>query len=112
MPTIEKVKKMIPKTNNMYNQARRKIYDSERWRRLREWKLINNPLCELCLKDGNTVPAEDIHHIVSFMEVDDINERKRLAYDYDNLMSLCKRCHQRIHNNNEIKEDVVRRGRR
>lgn len=99
MPTIEKVKKMIPKTNNMYNQERRKIYDSERWRRLREWKLINNPLCELCLKDGNTVPAEE-------------NERKRLAYDYDNLMSLCKRCHQRIHNNNEIKKDVARRGRR
>lgn len=57
MPTIEKVKKMIPKTNNMYNQERRKIYDSERWRRLREWKLINNPLCELMFKGWQYCPG-------------------------------------------------------
>lgn len=49
-------------------------------------------------KAGKIVPAEDIHHIVSFMSTNDSVERKRLAYDYDNLMSLCKQCHQNIHN--------------
>ena len=33
-----------------------------------------------------------------FMSTNDSVERKRLAYDYDNLMSLCKQCHQNIHN--------------
>lgn len=49
-------------------------------------------------KAGKTVPAEDVHHIISFMSTNDSVERKRLAYDYDNLMSLCKQCHQNIHN--------------
>lgn len=43
-------------------------------------------------------PAEDVHHIVSFMSTADPSKRLALAYDYDNLMSLCKVCHQRIHN--------------
>ena len=39
MPTIYKPKKIQPKDNNQYNTERRKIYNSERWRRLRAWKL-------------------------------------------------------------------------
>ncbi|WP_321331904.1 HNH endonuclease signature motif containing protein [uncultured Bacteroides sp.] len=76
---------------------RKKIYDSVRWRRLRTLKFANNPLCELCEKKGLVTPAEDIHHIVSF-NVDDSMKRYWLAYDYNNLMSLCKPCHQNIHN--------------
>lgn len=98
MPTINKPKKKQQKNNNQYDADRRKIYNSERWRRLRAWKFACDPLCELCLKDGKTVPAEDIHHIVSFMSTDNPVQRSYLAYDYENLMSLCKQCHQLIHN--------------
>lgn len=98
MPTINKPKKSYQKDGNKYNTERRKVYNSERWKRLRLWKLANNPLCESCNKEGKTIPAEDIHHIVSFMSTNDYNRRTFLAYDYDNLMSLCKHCHQRIHN--------------
>jgi 5-methylcytosine-specific restriction protein A len=98
MPTIFKPKKKQPKSNNQYNAERRKIYNSERWRRLRAWKFACNPLCELCLQENKTVPAEDIHHIISFMSTDDPRQRLFLAYDYNNLMSLCKQCHQKIHN--------------
>lgn len=84
---------------NSYMEAeRKKIYRSERWKRLRALKFANNPLCELCQKEGRTTPAEDIHHIVSFMTATDTDTRYQLAYDYDNLMSLCKQCHQRQHN--------------
>ena len=48
MPTIYKPKKREQKSNNMYDDARRKIYNSERWRKLRAWKMVNNPLCEVC----------------------------------------------------------------
>lgn len=99
MPTIYKPQKQQKKSdNNFYDIARRKIYNSERWRRLRAWKFACNPLCEMCLKEDKVVPAEDVHHIVSFMSTDDPNQRTFLAYDYDNLMSLCKQCHQSIHN--------------
>lgn len=99
MPTIYKPKKQPKqKYDNYHDVERRKIYDSDRWRRLRAWKYVCNPLCEMCLKENKTVPAEDIHHIVSFMSTDDPVQRTFLAYDYDNLMSLCKTCHQAVHN--------------
>ncbi|NLI35650.1 MAG: HNH endonuclease [Bacteroidales bacterium] len=98
MPTIYKPKRRQERTGDNYYQERRKIYNSERWQRLRTWKLANNPLCEMCLKKGIITPTEDIHHIVSFMTTTDRLERYRLAYDMDNLMSLCKRCHQELHN--------------
>ncbi|WP_370567588.1 HNH endonuclease [Dysgonomonas sp. Marseille-P4677] len=34
----------------------------------------------------------------SFMSTDDPEERMRLAFDYENLQSLCKKCHQKKHN--------------
>lgn len=98
MPTIYKPQKPQKKNDNFYDAERRKIYNSERWRRLRAWKFASNPLCEMCLKDNKVVPAEDIHHIVSFMNTDDTTQRYSLAYDFDNLMSLCKQCHQKVHN--------------
>ncbi len=81
-----------------YDTERRRIYNSTRWQRLRDLKFRNDPLCERCAEAGIVRPAEDIHHIVSFMSTDDPEKRRFLAYDYDNLQSLCKQCHQRIHN--------------
>ena len=98
MPTIYKPQKKNQSKGNQYDKERQKIYNSERWRKLRVWKFACNPLCELCLKENKTVPAEDIHHVVSFMSANDPAQRKFLAYDYDNLMSLCKIHHQNIHN--------------
>lgn len=101
MPTIYKPEKKNRKNDSYNNADRRKIYNSERWRRLRAWKFACNPLCEMCLKEGKTVTAEDIHHITSFMSTNDPEQRSFLAYDYNNLMSLCKQCHQKIHNSKE-----------
>lgn len=98
MPTIEKTKKVAQKESNMYDVERRKIYNTSRWKRLRKRKFSINPLCEMCLKEGKTTLAEDIHHIQSFMQTEDRWERMALAYDIGNLMSLCKKHHQMIHN--------------
>ncbi|MDR1556806.1 MAG: HNH endonuclease [Tannerellaceae bacterium] len=98
MPTIYKPKKPQRKDDTLRRKERREIYSSTRWQKLREWKMINNPLCEKCLEKDRVSPTEDIHHIISFMSTEDPLQRKQLAYDYDNLMSLCKECHQKIHN--------------
>ena len=107
MPTIEKTKKVAQKASNMYDVERRKIYNTSRWKRLRKRKFSINPLCEMCLKEGKTTLAEDIHHIQSFMQTEDRWERMALAYDIGNLMSLCKKHHQMIHNQkHSVAEDV------
>ena len=76
------------------------------WKRIRDRYAAAHPLCEMCLKEGKTTIAEDVHHIESFMSTDDPMRRMALAYDYENLMSICKMHHQMIHNKsneNDIK---------
>lgn len=95
MPTIYKPKKNRPVEGK--RKERMVIYNSARWRALRDAKLRDNPLCELCEKGGIVKPADDVHHIQSFMSTDDPDARRVLAFDYDNLMSLCDECHSKIH---------------
>lgn len=78
-----------------------KIYQTTQWQRLRLAKLVDSPLCEDCLKVGRTTEAIDVHHEISFMSVEDEAHRYRLAFDYGNLRSLCKQCHQKRHNNDK-----------
>jgi 5-methylcytosine-specific restriction protein A len=62
-------------------RADRSFYCGKRWRTVREWVLSDNPLCNDC---GNA--ANEAHHIIP---------RKHdptLAYDMNNLISLCKSC--------------------
>ncbi len=97
MPTIKKLKKQNRRIDTFKDIERHKIYGSKRWVKLRAVKFAMNPLCEKCAAEGRTTPAEDIHHIISFMSTEDPVKRRWLAFDFDNLMSLCKRCHQAIH---------------
>lgn len=60
-------------------------------------KIRRNPLCELCEEHGVVTPVEEVHHKISFMRTQDVQERARLAYDIDNLQSLCRSCHQYQH---------------
>lgn len=63
------------------------FYRSRQWRKCRsEWVKIN-PLCEHCLAEGKTTPADVVDHIIPY-EVD-----KTLAFDGDNLQSLCYKHH-------------------
>lgn len=96
MPTINKPKKQ--NNSNSLRLERMEIYNTSRWRELRHAKFNADPLCEICLREDRVTPAEDVHHKVSFMSVYDPGQRKRLAFDFENLMSLCKRCHQKVHN--------------
>lgn len=105
MPTINK----LPKKKRIYQNTdkrkiRQDIYKTKTWKDLRISHLINNPLDEIDLINGITTPGIDVHHIVSFVNVEDINERKRLAYDSDNLITLSKENHQKMHNDPAFKK--------
>lgn len=96
MPTIYKP----PKAKRSNQNKKKEIFDfynCTRWRRLRLAKLADNPLCEICLSKGVIEPTTDIHHIKKFSEGSTKEEMNELAYSYNNLQSLCSKCHIEIH---------------
>ena len=98
MPTIYKPKKK--REYNDYNKKRQKrqsIYNTTTWREMRTAKLQQNPTCEICALEGRVTLAEDCHHLSSFVDFTDDNEVLSYAYDFNNLCSVCKKCHSRCH---------------
>ena len=75
----------------------RKFYGSKVWRELREEKLHEQPLCERCLANETITPASEVHHVIPFGLGIDEQQQWELFLDYDNLMSLCSRCHKQLH---------------
>ena len=84
------------------------IYNSREWKRLREAKLMAQPLCERCLEMGKAAgvrggwirSAHCVHHIVPIETATTKQEMWQLAVGcgLSGLMSLCDRCHAEIHN--------------
>lgn len=94
MPYLKKPKRK-PARRISY-EDRQQVYQSLRWKQLREAKLMSQPLCEVCLAEGRVTPAEDVHHIDSFLNYSG-TLRLWKAFGYANLMSVCKECHGLIH---------------
>lgn len=70
--------------------ARQRGYDS-RWERFRKFALARlGPLCIECLKQGRTVVARELHHIISLRD-------GGARLDLDNVAPLCAACHRRHH---------------
>lgn len=98
MPTINlpKKKRRIPTIS--VSDINPNYYHSKDWQWLRNDYYMEHPLCERCLMDGRSVPAEEVHHKVPFLTGKTVEERWMLLLDRNNLMSLCKDCHHAIHN--------------
>ncbi len=58
------------------------------WPAVRRRYITAHPLCEMCLREGRTTAAQEVHHIVPLADGG--------THDEDNLMALCKSCHSRI----------------
>ncbi len=87
---------------------------SSKWKRLRIRKLIDQPLCEECLKKGITTCANEVHHVVPVESSKDTSTMEHLMYNEYNLMSLCHSCHSNIHRDmfSHTKENVIQNNRR
>lgn len=111
MPYIKKQQRKKKKnTDNRSNRAlRSRVYHSKEWRELREFYISRHPLCEKCTEEGRTTPAECVHHVDSFTKYfrnNQITEKAlEVAYDPNNLMSLCVDCHLEIHGQKKKKGD-------
>ena len=74
-----------------------RIMNSQRWQNLRNETLKARPYCERCQAKGIQTDAQVIHHIKPIESGHSSEEYERLAYDPDNLQSLCHQCHSDIH---------------
>ena len=95
MPVIPRLKDIKKKHNNPKQSA--KYYNSKAWKTLRNLYIREHPLCEMCLKEGKTTPAEEIHHVRNFLSGQTARERWALLTDKNNLMALCSEHHKIIH---------------
>ncbi|MGL5563177.1 MAG: HNH endonuclease signature motif containing protein [Tannerellaceae bacterium] len=75
----------------------KKLITSPEWRKLRAIKIAQNPVCEACEKLDRTTPAEEVHHIIPIESTKSVARMTRLAFDINNLQSLCKKCHFDAH---------------
>ncbi|MBQ6152071.1 MAG: HNH endonuclease [Mogibacterium sp.] len=83
--------KQMNQTYERYGRdpAVRRHYGKQ-WRKIRSIYIKAHPYCQLCYETrGIMVKAEQVHHIKPLSEGG--------TNDFDNLMSLCKSCHSRIH---------------
>ena len=82
---------------NIRSKDRKKIYNSIKWKQVRELALLrDNLLCIPCLKKGIYSKADEVHHIIELK--DDVTK----AYDLDNLESICHKHHMEHHKGKHI----------
>lgn len=99
MPYLKKAEsKRIKPVLRESRKERQEIYQSKQWKSLRQSYLMQHPLCEVCLTKGLVTPAIDVHHKDSFSNYEGL-KRLEAAYDYSNLMAVCKKCHAWLHRN-------------
>lgn len=92
LPTTTKYKwiRQIKKDNKIISYSKpeyRKIYNSQRWRKLRAEYIKHNPLCVICKKDNRITEAKVVDHVKEIADGGDV-------WNVSNLQSLCDRCHR------------------
>ena len=73
--------------------------NSKEWRQLRAIKLAQDPYCEECQAHGIYRLASVVHHKIEVESGLTPADCKRLAFDLNNLESVCPQCHREIHKN-------------
>ena len=90
-------KKYCPEHERLENQrydryqrdpAHKKRY-GRTWKKIRDSYVKTHPFCAHCLLGGKYVPVEEVHHKIPLSEGG--------THARENLISLCKTCHSRIH---------------
>jgi len=70
-----------------------RLENKKKWLILKSRKLYSNPLCEICGCNHGL----NIHHILQR------SKYPELTLDIENLMTLCIKCHKKIHSNDKYR---------
>lgn len=88
----------------MKDETDKSFYDSPKWRRKRNAILRRDHYqCQLCKRFGRITPAKLVHHKL------ELSEYPELAFDDDNLVSVCQACHNKLHDEKGTKSLYKRR---
>lgn len=69
------------------------FYNKTIWRKIRkEAKERDRNECQMCKRKGLHEMGTEVHHIV------EIKDNLNLALELSNLTTLCRACHNRVHN--------------
>ena len=83
--------------HNARNKKWAKFYNSKQWQTLRKLYITEHPLCENCEKHGLIKEANHVHHKLIFGNLQSYDDKWNALLNYDNLMSLCTKCHKKMH---------------
>lgn len=95
----------------MAREFSRKFYKSKQWKDTRNaFARSKNNLCERCLRSGQVVRGEIVHH-KQHLSPDNINDTS-ITLGFNNLELLCRDCHAAEHpeiyrNNRKAKPRVA-----
>ena len=73
-----------------------RLYDNQRWRKVRRMHLAEHPMCVMCERQGRVTAATVVDHIVPHEGNAD------LFWDMSNWQSLCYACHNSIKKQQEL----------
>lgn len=100
-------KRLAWRCRNIQQQKdKAEIYNSREWKQLRAEKLRANPLCEMCIREGEAkgikggyiTAATCVHHIEPIETATTKEQMRRMAFvPLNRLMSLCQACHAKVH---------------
>lgn len=90
----------------MAKEFAKAFYKSKRWQKARELAMkreirtldgrVCPPyMCERCFERGKLTPAKIVHHKIHLRP--ELMGDERIALGLDNLMRVCKDCHDEIH---------------
>lgn len=97
MPTINRKQPTRHQPRYHKDNKSAKYYGNKAWKELRNNYFDTHPLCEVCNAHGVVTAAEHVHHRRPFLSGIDDNERMELLLNYNNLMSVCRVCHEALH---------------
>lgn len=80
------------KRNDKNIKIQKNFYNNRPWRRVRKEVLLrDNKECQWCKQRGKFSRATTVHHIKHY------ERYPELGLNHDNLISLCRECHEGIH---------------
>lgn len=85
------------------------FYHSREWQTIRDavWSR-DQGLCQDCLTKGIVRPGIDVHHIIE-LTMDNVHDPS-IALNTDNLVTLCKDCHNERHDRRDRRFKVDANG--
>lgn len=63
------------------------MYDTARWKQMRNAHIRDEPLCRECKKQGRITAGREVDHIIPH------ENKPELMWDAHNLQTLCRSCH-------------------